>query len=489
MGSMKTARVTTVAPDGLTGRLVTVEVATRPGISSLKIVGLAGRTVAEAKERVKIALRGCGVRLPATNIVVNLAPAELVKTGTHYDLPIALGLLIATGQIPPHALDDIVVAGELALNGELRAFQHAAVIAFATEAAHLKLLTAPDAVAATNLATDLLVASCPNLSDLIEQLQTKTLDFQPTGRPPTKIPPPESCLEDIAGLTLPKRALTLAAAGGHNLLLCGSPGVGKSLLAIAASALLPPLSNQRRRELTALHGVVVDHPPVRTPHHSATVSALIGGGAELHPGEISLAHGGILFLDELPRYEPAGLQALLEPLESGVVHLSRNGRSITYPADCLVIGAYNPCPCGYFGDAQVSCRCPVGVLARYQARLTGPLLSRFSLFAPCRSSSLPATLTTAAAQTMVATVNQQIVRRHQNVPNGRIPTQLIRQWLAAPSLTGQTEALLAGGRGWRAVINAGRVARTLADLAGEPHISTNHFAEAIGWLPPLQDIF
>lgn len=486
---MKTARVTTVAPDGLTGQLVTVEVATRPGISSLKIVGLAGRTVAEAKERVRVALRGCGVRLPATNIVVNLAPAELNKTGTHYDLPIALGLLIATGQIPPNELDDVVVAGELALNGELRSFQHGAVIAFAAEAAAMKLLTAPGTIPSTGLAKGLLVASQSSLGGLIDSLKNRSLKYHPTTLAPVANPPSQVLLEDIAGLALPKRALTLAAAGGHNLLLCGSPGVGKSLLASAGADLLPPLDDQRRRQLTALHSRVIDHPPVRAPHHSATVSALIGGGTELHPGEISLAHGGILFLDELPRYEPAGLQALLEPLESGVVHLSRNGRSVDYPADCLVIGAYNPCPCGYFGDVKVACRCPAGVLARYQARLTGPLLSRFSLFAPCRSSSLPAELTMAAAQLMVATVHEQIVRRHQGVPNGRVPTQLISQWLATPSFKTQTEALLASGRGWRAVINAGRVARTIADVVGSLEITPEHLTEAIGWLPPLQDIF
>jgi magnesium chelatase family protein len=485
---MHTARVTTVAPEGLSGRLVTVEVAARPGISSLKIVGLAGRTVAEAKERVRVALRGCGVKLPATNIVVNLAPAEVSKTGTHYDLPIALGLLIATKVIPANCLDGVVVAAELALNGDLCPVRHGAIIAFTAEQKNLKLLTAAGNLPSVSLARQLRVATSPNLGKLIDELKDNSLNFR---RPPsttTTNKPAETNFEDIVGLTQPKRALLLAAAGHHHLLLCGSPGVGKSLLANTIVSLLPPLSDQQRRTLTALHGQPITSPPWRAPHHSATTTAIIGGGTELHPGEISLAHGGVLFLDELPRFNPTTLQALLEPIESARVQLSRDGRSVDYPAGALVVGAYNPCPCGYYGDAKICCRCSSNVLNRYQARLSGPLMSRFSLFAPCHSSQTKCELTTAAARELVSLANAQIVRRSQAVPNGRAATKLVRQWLEPPKLADQATRLLRSGRSWRAVINAGCLARTIADIDGCLDINADHFTEAIGWLPPIQDI-
>jgi len=484
---MQTARVITVAPEGLSGRLITVEVAARPGISSLKIVGLAGRTVAEAKERVRVALRGCGVRLPATNIVVNLAPAEVAKTGTHYDLPIALGLLIATGSIPANSVDGVAVAAELALNGDLRSYQHSSVIAFTAEQSALKLLTAPDSLPTTGLAQQLPIATQPNLAGLIEQIKTGQLEFSL----PTQITPPPNPstvkLEDLAGLELPKRALTLAVAGQHHLLLCGPPGVGKSLLASAAPSLMSPLDDSRRRVLTALHGRPTLHPPFRAPHHSATVAALLGGGSDLHPGELSLAHQGVLFLDELPRFSQAALQSLLEPLETGEINLSRDGRSVTYPAETLVIGAFNPCPCGYYGHSKISCRCSQYELSRYQSRLSGPLISRFTLFAPCRSSNDRSVVTTDYARSQIAHSREQIVRRHQLTPNGRASTELIQHWLKPHPLAKQADQLLQGGRSWRTVINAGRLARTIADCDGRTEISEQDLVEAIGWLPPINE--
>lgn len=481
---MRTARVTTIAPEGIHGQVVTVEVAARPGISSLKIVGLAGRTVSEAKERVRVALRTIGVRLPATNIVVNLAPAEMQKVGTHYDLPIALGLLIATEVLPMNCLDQTIVAGELALNGELRPYRQSAVIALSAERLQQRLLTATGFDSFANLTSKLKIATATNLSNLINDLKNDRLQFTMPRATSKNRPASPQLLEDLIGLEQPKRAVVLAAAGQHHLLLCGPPGVGKSRLANAARSLMPDLSLEERQALTALHGRLINDPPWRAPHHSATPTALLGGGNELKPGELSLAHAGILFLDELPRFPLASLQAILEPLELGQIMLARDNRSVEYPARPLVIGAYNPCPCGYYGDAKHACRCTAYDLARYQSRLSGPLVSRFTIFAPCLSDNLPCHLTTAQAWQQIEVARQMIVRRHQTSPNSQVDANMVRTWLDSPRLASAANRLLDLGRSWRHVINAGRLARTIADLRESDTINSCDLQEAIAWLPP-----
>lgn len=483
---MRTARVTTIAPEGLNGQLVTVEVAARPGISSLKIVGLAGRTVAEAKERVRVALRTAGIRLPATNIVVNLAPAEVQKIGTHYDLPIALGLMMATGELPLDCLERTVVAGELALNGDLRPYRQSAVIALSAEQIGYRLLTSTGLDNLGQLTRQLKVATAENLVNLTATLKSNQLNFVTPKAKPAPTTSSAILLEDLVGLAQPKRAALLAAAGQHHLLLCGPPGAGKSRLAAATRSLLSDLTDTDRQTLTALHGRLITSPPWRSPHHSATPTALLGGGNELRPGELSLAHGGILFLDELPRFSLATLQSLLEPLESGIVSLARDNRSVDYPARPLVIAAYNPCPCGYFGDAKHACRCTPYDLARYQSRLSGPLVSRFTLFAPCVSDARTCELTTARARDQITAARELIVRRGQTAPNGHVDPNVIRGWLAPPGLSDTANLLLESGRSWRHVINAGRLARTIADLELAADIAPRHFEEAIAWLPPDQ---
>ncbi len=482
---MQTAQVLTIAPEGMSGQLVTVEVATRPGISSLKIVGLASRTVTEAKDRVRSALRSCGIKLPATNILVNLTPAEITKVGTHYDLPIALALLESAGHIKKGALADTVVAGELSLKGDIKTYRQAAAVASGTALRKLRLVTAADSKNVTEAIAEIPTAyftSLPECLSLLAQGPPRFTTRQNRSVYKTKT---EVRLEDVAGLRLAKQSLIIACAGQHNLLLCGSPGVGKSLLGQAAIGLLQPLDKQTRNELTCLYGQAVDAPPLRTPHHTVSASNLIGSCNSLRPGEISLAHGGILFLDELPRFSRNSLDALLEPIEQRQVSLIKNSATTTFPADCLIIGAFNPCPCGYYGDQKVNCRCSDADLRRYTNKLSGPLLNRFSIFASCQSDNEEVNLTTLEAQKLIERSNLLRFSRGQSIPNNHLRSTIVRDWLKQPPLSSLLESLLAQGRSWRSIINAGRVARTIADLDQEPNISSEHLSQAISWLPPF----
>src|ERR1700744_4088774 len=367
-------RVSTVAFEGIEARSVDVQVQVAPGLPAFGIVGLPDKAVAEAREGVRWALIASGLALPARRIIVNLAPADLPKEGSHYDLPIALGLMAAIGAIPPDALNGFTVLGELGLDGSIAPVAGALPAACGAEAAwaspDIQIVAANSLIQVANHFKGTQVLSRP--SPKVREREAELLD-----------------LSEIKGQESAKRALEIAAAGGHHLLMIGSPGAGKSMLAARLPSILPPLSPSELLEVSMIAsvageiegGALTAQRPFRSPHHSASMAALTGGGMRAKPGEISLAHQGVLFLDELPEFDPRVLDSLRQPLENGEVAVSRANHRVTYPARFMLVAAMNPCRCGHAYEPGYSCK--RGVIERctsdYQTRISGPLMDRIDL--------------------------------------------------------------------------------------------------------------
>src|SRR5712691_6745785 len=382
-------RVSTVAFEGIEARAVDVQVQVAPGLPAFAIVGLPDKAVSEARERVRSALIASGLALPARRITVNLAPADLPKEGSHYDLPIALGLMAAIGAIPPDALDGYVVLGELGLDGTLAPVAGVLPAAIGANAREKGLICPAACGPEAAWASPEMEIVAP--SSLI-QLANHVRGTQVLLRPQPKIrasDAPTLDLKDIRGQESAKRALEVAAAGGHNLLMVGPPGAGKSMLAARLPSILPPLLPAELLEVSMIAsvagqldgGALTNRRPFRAPHHSASMAALVGGGLRAKPGEISLAHGGVLFLDEFPEFDPRVLDSLRQPLESGEVAIARANHRVTYPARFMLIAAMNPCRCGRASEPGFTCRRAPNTrcTADYQARLSGPLLDRIDL--------------------------------------------------------------------------------------------------------------
>ena len=495
---MSLATVHSRALDGLSAAPVTVEVHLANGLPSFTVVGLADTEVKEARERVRAALMNSGLGFPANKrITVNLAPADLPKEGGRFDLPMALGLLAANGQIDAARLAQFECAGELSLAGELRAVRGALAMALALRRAghdlERELLLPPPSAAEAALVEGLTVRSAAHLLDVVAALQPDGAALPRAAALPREAAQGLPDLADIKGQAGPKRALEIAAAGHHSLLMVGPPGTGKSMLAQRLPGLLPPLDDAAALESAAVLSLAGQFDitrwgqrPFRSPHHSASSVALVGGGSPPRPGEISLAQNGALFLDELPEFPRAALEALREPLETGRILISRAARQAEFPARFQLIAAMNPCPCGHLGNPLRACRCTPDQVARYQSRLSGPFLDRLDLLIevpvipPRELQDLAPGEPSAVVAQRVAAARERAVAR-QGFANAQLQAQDLAQHAA---MEPSAKALLersAEKLGWsaRSFHRVQRVARTVADLAGAPAIASGHVAEAI----------
>lgn len=480
---------------GVAAPPVQVEVHLGGGLPSMSIVGLPEAAVREAKDRVRAAIQCAQLEFPARRITVNLAPADLPKHGGRFDLPIALGILAASGQIPLDALRDCEFVGELGLTGELRPIDGALPAALAATAAGRRLVIPAGNAEEAALVRDADLHSARTLLEVCAMLHGHKALPRPELPVITEIAAPD--MRDVRGQTRARRALEIAAAGGHHLLLIGPPGCGKTLLASRLPGLLPPPDDAEALEAAAVASVSGRgleparwrQRPFRAPHHTASAVALVGGGSEPRPGEISLAHHGVLFLDELPEWGRQALEVLREPLESGTVTISRSARQVEFPARFQLVAAMNPCPCGWAGDPSGRCRCPADTVARYRNRVSGPLLDRIDLQidvprlspAELRPDAPPGEDSAAARARVIE------ARSRQHARAGTCNARLDQATTDATCRLDRDDQVLLERAieslqlSARALHRCLRVARTIADLEGETRIGTGHLTEALGY--------
>ncbi|MCX7140327.1 MAG: YifB family Mg chelatase-like AAA ATPase [Proteobacteria bacterium] len=479
---------------GMDAPEVTVEVHLAGGLPSFTIVGLPETEVKEARDRVRAALVNAHFEFPARRLTVNLAPADLPKESGRFDLPIALGILAASGQLPANRLDDYEFAGELSLTGKLRPVRGALAMTYKAHRRGRAFILPRASAAEASLVRDAQVLPANNLLEVCAHLAQRE-NLQPyAGEAATEPQFEYPDLADVKGQAHARRALEIAAAGGHSLLMVGPPGAGKSMLAARFAGILPPMSDAEALESAALQslgsgGFRVERygrRPFRNPHHSASSVALVGGGSDPRPGEISLAHHGVLFLDELPEFERKVLETLREPLESGRVAISRAARQAEFPAQFQLVAAMNPCPCGYLGHYSGRCRCTPDRIASYRGRISGPLLDRIDIHLEVPAVAQDDLLRQTSGESSSA-VRNRVVAAHQlqidrqGKGNSKLATREIDRWCApdaaAEGLLRQAIAKLnLSARAYHRVL---KLARTIADLARSESIAAAHVAEAI----------
>ncbi|QIC61383.1 YifB family Mg chelatase-like AAA ATPase [Acinetobacter schindleri] len=490
---MSFAKIHTRGLLGLHAPLIEVEVHVSQGMPSLTIVGLPEAAVRESKDRVRSAILNSGYQFPTKRLTINLAPADLPKDGSRLDLPIALGILMASGQLPENCTDGMEFIGELALDGQLRPITGTLSIAIACQQSQHELILPKENAQEACQLPDFRVFAAAHLKEVCDHLNRLAPLVQMQARPQVNHSDSRFDLADVKGQLRPRRALEIAAAGGHSLLFRGPPGTGKTLLASRLASILPPLNTEENLEVASIYSIANNshtfgQRPFRAPHHTASAVALVGGGSHPKPGEITLAHLGVLFLDELPEFDRKVLEVLRQPLESKEIVISRASRQITFPANFQLVAAMNPCPCGYAFNQDIRCQCSPEMIKRYQNRISGPLLDRIDLHIdvpPLQAHELQSTQPvedSATVRERVITAYELQIQR-QNKLNMALNPKELEQFAPLNAHTSKMfelaqQKLNLSARAYHRVL---RVARSIADLAENSEIQPQHLSEALSY--------